>query len=728
MYEHLYLPADTHIVFNDEDPRLAKLSEITYKLPPPPEPEKIHGYGLSPEEQYWKPFQMPKKLQVLQERTDLTDHQKINLLHENPEFYSNEIEFIRQQWDRRENGFWIYIGGIWKNGKMYSKPYWFTGDLYFYLQAWRTITNKPCRFRMREYKWFMFWYLVENDANCTGFNYPKYRREWATTKVSAIRYNTASRIPNVGVGLQSKDEKHAKEVHQIQLMKVWRTLPFYFRPIWDDDKRNETSINFSSPMSVTHPDYNIKSLDSFIDFKDSGLKSYDGLARKIIHNDEVGKSELIDVFKRIQIQLPALQEDSEIIGKLINTSTVDEMTKRGGQQFKNICDASHYKERNPNGRTTLGLYNFFMPATNGFRIKVEDVRLILKQLGRSTVGAEEMPNKFGICDEEITKQWIMNMRKSFLDADDFEGYIECCRQFPITWDDCWMASTKSNNFNVKILTERIQELKDRNGVDIRIGNFIWKDGIKGNGLPNDNAKVIWEDDPNGRFHVSWLFDTPEHSNKFFVMDGQKVPGNSNLFVAGGDPFKQNRTKSNRKSEGGGAVYYLHDSSVDPPTKERNDWISDRFICDYLYRPLTFDLYAEDMLMMCIYYGCEMYPEGNVNVISPHFERRGYDGYLMFGVNEKTGHYEVNPGDTTNTAIIDEIFRETQRHIQLNGSREKHLRILKQWYEIDYELGDYDLVTACGYALIAAKKRGFNPITIKKQNINVDEYYELYDVD
>lgn len=247
MYDHLYLHADKEIVFNDEDPRLAKKSEITYKLPTPPDATEIYGYGLPPEEQYWKPFRVSRKLQALQDRTDLTDNQKVKIIHENAEFYKSEIEFIQTEWNRRINGFWIYLGGIMKGGKMYSKPFWFPGEFYFYINSWLDSDDNLCSFRMRDWKWFVFWHMVDNDADCTGFNYPKYRREFATTKVSCIRYHLASMHPNCKVGLQSKDEDHAKEVHQEQIDKVWKQLPFYYRPVWNGDARNETGIRFFSP-------------------------------------------------------------------------------------------------------------------------------------------------------------------------------------------------------------------------------------------------------------------------------------------------------------------------------------------------------------------------------------------------------------------------------------------------------------------------------------------------
>ena len=691
-----YLPHDTVIVFNDEDPRLAKDSLIIYELPSPPIAEHIHNFGLPAEECFWKPFKPSHKLQVLMDRNDLTDNQKIQFIEENQDYYKNEILWIQEETRRGDEGFWMYIGTK-DNGVLKPKPYWIPPYHYDFLQSWDVGGGLP-DFRMRDRKFYCFWHMVLYDKSCTGFNYPKHRREGATTKVQEIRYKLISSMSDAKSGLQSKTKKDAEEVHENLLMKPWRRLPFWKRPIWDGDERKKDEINFSAPSSKTHPDYGKKALDSKLDYRESGVFAYDSTRQELIHNDEIGKTSECDVVNRLQVQLPCVYRGGRIIGKIINTSTVAEITKQGGAAFRQICDNSHYLKKDANGRTLYGLYNLFIPADDGFELEMADVNRMCEQIGRPKENTG-YPDKYGFCDKEICGTFLRNRRKAFLNNGDMDGYIEECRLYPLSWDDCWMQSASNNNFNIVIINDRMNVLRsDEMREKIVRGDFVWKDNVT-------DSRVIFVPSERGRFYVSYLFPNPGvQSNRMYVDEnGQKCPDNP-AFTAGGDPFKFRRTAQNKRSDGAGAVFWDFDSTVDSRSESMDKWKSNRFVCTYSNRPDDKYAYAEDMLKMCIYYGCEMNSERNVDLINEHFEERGYVGFLLNKLSKTSNKMEKIPGEYASPGIIEEIFREYQHYIQRFGQNEMHIEILQQCLDISDDMNDFDLFAAGGYALLGAKRK------------------------
>lgn len=716
MAKYRYKVADKSIVYHADDP---KLDNITVVLPEPPSFEDTLGFGLSPDDQYWDNYQrlnpIPPKLAALKKQK-ISDYEKRKQLLDNEVYYSEEIDFIKQEWERSEQGgpgLWLFIKG---------KQYWMPPEMYFSLREWSIGDIHP-RYYKRDWKYWVFSNFSDADPCSYGFNYVKFRREGATTKVSCWRYWRAMQNRNHKAGCQSKNDDHAEEVHTAFVMAPWKKLSFWFRPIWDNDTKNTSEINFLSPVAKNDPWFGEEALDSVIDYKDAGIFAYDGTKQHSFHNDEVGKMPVVDVNERWQVQRPCFEQGARIIGKARNTSTVAEMDKKGGRRFKILCDDSHYGKRNENGRTKSGLYNLFISATDGYEMSKADVAKTMAQLGMDPTTATDYPDKFGECDELVTHKYMTNTRQAFLDDGDIVKYIEECRQFPMRWDDCWMESSRSQNFNMLKIERRLAELSDDKYyyTHVKRGNFKWENDIR-------DSKVIFEESETGKFYVSFLFDQEGLANKHYYSNNMRHPGNTNKFHAGADPFKFKKTRTNKRSDGGGAVFMMRDGSVDHALLDISQWTTNRFCCTYSNRPKDKTEYGEDMLMMCVYYGCEMYPEINVEFIWEYFEERGYFAYLTFGVNRKTLKIENTPGGYSRGAAIEEIFREYHSYIENHCEREMHREILQQCKEIDDDMGDYDLFVAGGHAMVGIKKNAFNPTADQMKKWEEDDYFGLHDID
>lgn len=688
-----YKNAQSFIMFNDGDEDLAP---IKYELPDNPRHDTIEGYGLKPEDQFFEAYRpkFSRKLRELIARKDLTPSQKRKLMEADPAFYGSEIEFIQREWSRVENGFWFFNKG---------QATYITGVHYFYLVYWNLDVGHP-DFRMRDREFFLFLEMCLGDPFSYGFNYPKLRREGATSKVSCYRYYVAMMQGNAHAGLQSKTDDDAEKVHLHHIIFAWRKMVFWFQPVFDGNLESKKTLNFFSPQAKNNPDFGSDSMDSWIDYESSAENAYDSQKLHVIHNDELGKCPDIDVGKRWQVQKPCLYQGTHKIGIAINTSTVEEMDRRGGRQFKSLCNGSHYQKRNPTTRqTATGLYNLFIPASEGLE-------------GKDPVSGKPFIDKYGFDDKELAEKYLKALIKAYIDVGDIEKAIEVRRQNPLVWKDCWLRSAVDCHFDLSIIEDVLDRYRNGNP-DVRVGNFIRQDG-EADGL------VVWEDDPQGRFTTSYLFDTPAQSNAQIIENGIRFPRNTSKFVAGGDTFKFKVTKGGRKSNGGGAVFWKLDFTVDAPNTPPDKLISERFICTYNYRPASKEIYAEDMLSMCVYYGCEMFPEINVTTIWDHFETRGYAGYLFYRRDHR-GYNSATPGGTMTEKLKEDIFQAWQSHIRRNGLRERHPEILQECKDIEGPeyMTDYDLFTAGGCALIASKKSIFNPDLKQPEEVNsLDDYF------
>jgi hypothetical protein len=287
-----------------------------------------------------------------------------------------------------------------------------------------------------------------------------------------------------------------------------------------------------------------------------------------------------------------------------------------------------------------------------------------------------------------------------------ENRASIIRKKPNTIKECFTLSGKDCFFNSDILDIRLETFVFGNKY-LTKGNFQWKEGMK-------DGFVEFLPSEKGRFNLSYLFDKPEKSNQFTMMGGVKVPSNIDKFRAGADPFRLDVTKDSRNSKFGFGVFMLRDWAIDNPSvvpyeidgeEIKINHITERFCCTYEHRPPTLSEACEDILMACVYFGCQVFPELNVDYVQRYFQQRGYAGYLLHKQNDRTGKHDENAGDTTTAALKTDIYTWYFDHIERNGMREVHDDLLRQLREIDNDMTDYDLFVGCGYAGLASKKVG-----------------------
>jgi len=219
----------------------------------------------------------------------------------------------------------------------------------------------------------------------------------------------------------------------------------------------------------------------------------------------------------------------------------------------------------------------------------------------------------GIDGEDIYQgaidYWEAEVESLKSDADALNEYY---RQFPRTESHAFRDESKQSIFNLTRIYQQI-DYNDSLIINQHVtqGSFRWKDGIK-------DTKVIFYPDKSGRFKVSW---TPKDNlqNRVIERGGGKHPGNEHIGAFGCDSYDISGVVGGGGSNG--ALHGLTKFNMD-------DAPSNEFFLEYVARPQTAELFFEDVLMACVFYGMPILVENNKPRLLYHFKNRGYRGFCL----------------------------------------------------------------------------------------------------
>lgn len=670
------------ILFNEED---KDLDTIRVDLPKTPLWNEIENFGLPAKEQFFRRESIPAKIISLQEMTTekgeaLLQEEIWDLILEQPEFYEDEIRWIKLQQKRLLIGYWVFING---------KASYIDGWHYRYLNFYNLDIGAP-EYRDRDRRFFIFARFCKVDPDSFGFLYPKHRREGATYKTSCIHYDIITTGVKVRGGIQSMTDESANDVYSKHIIDPWREMPFFLKPNHNggDDPKKVLQFRASSSRGKAGIRSKGKSLGSEITFRASGEKQYDGTKLYFYHHEECAKATNVDINKRWEVAQLCLSTGggSKIHGFSIHTSTVGEMELGGGEQFRELCENSMYSKRNKNNRTASGLYILFMPAWDGLEGFIDEYGMSIIQ--KPTKEQSEYINK-----DVGAKEYIENTIEYLKTLTKKDKLLQFQREHPTSFRGCFRSNATNPFFDIPLIEDRLDELRLMPNAVVR-GYFEWKD-------PNNpyRSGVNFIEDPEGRFSMSKILPIHETNRVTWDFSIESFVPNNLQYCAGSDPFKANQVKNKKGSDGGGAVFWGHEILKDPYQKPYEDWISNRFICTYKHRPDIKEEYGDDMIMMCIYFGCPMYTETQVPFIREYFIEKGFGGMLVHTYNN--GKHDALAGEATTEKTKQKIFNEFRTHIKRHCKRELHSDILTEIRDIrdPADMTNWDLFTAGGYAMV-----------------------------
>ena len=560
----------------------------------PKAPKECFKRSTSKVEQYWERQPIPRELSRIQSIFQWNEMAA--------EFKNRWVDYIENEFDFREQGFWFMNNGT---------PTYITGSHYMYLQ-WSSIDIGYPDFREANRIYWIFWEACKADERSFGMIYLKIRRSGFSFMSSSECVNIGTLARDARIGILSKTGADAKKMFTDKVVPINNRLPFFFKPIMDGMDKPKTELAFRVPASkITKKNmYDIDNdaidgLDTSIDWKNTEENSYDGEKLIFLAHDESAKwVKPNNIQNNWRVTKTCLRLGSKIIGKCMMGSTSNALSK-GGQNYKDLYEDSVVTSRNANGQTKSGLYGLFIPMEwnmEGF-IDIYGMPVFYKP---------ETPVK-GV-DGMMIKNGAVEYWEAEVDSlkSDSDALNEFYRQFPRTTSHAFRDESKQSLFN---LTKIYQQIDYNDSLVkehfLTRGSFHWKDGVK-------DSKVIFTPDSRGRFLVSW---TPaKHlQNNVHTRNGSKYPGNEHLGSFGCDSYDISAVVGGRGSNGslhGLTKFHMDEAPVN------------EFFLEYIARPQTAEIFFEEVLMACVFYGMPILIENNKPRLLYHFKNRGYRNYCL----------------------------------------------------------------------------------------------------
>jgi hypothetical protein len=679
------------LIVISKDGTIGEIYEINgLKVALPSTPKAVENRGNK-----WKPDDYPAELQKIKSIFDWNRRDNA--------FKLKYVDMIETEFERREKGFWFINNG---------NPTYITGTHYMYLQ-WTKIDIGLPDFRESNRIFYIFWEACKADSRAFGMCYLKNRRSGFSFMSSAETSNTGTIVRDARLGILSKTGSDAKKMFTDKVVPIVRNYPFFFKPIQDGMDNPKTELAFRVPASkITRKnmdeerDDDIEGLDTTIDWKNTADNSYDGEKLLLLVHDESGKWEKPEnILNNWRVTKTCLRLGSRIIGKCMMGSTSNALSK-GGENFKKLFYDSDPIKRSANGQTKSGLYSLFIPMEwnmEGF----------IDEYGWPVFEDPKKPI-MGIDGEEITigviTYWNNEVAAMKSDSDALNEYY---RQFPRTESHAFRDESKSSLFNLTKIYQQIDYndamIKDR---VLTTGYFHWKNGEK-------DSEVIWTPDPKGRFIVSWIPDAKMRNN-VIKKDGKFYPGNKDIGVFGCDPYDISGVVG-----GGGSAGALHGIT----NFHMESAPTNHFFLEYIARPQTAEIFFEDVLMACFFYGMPILVENNKQRLLYHFKNRGYRPFSMNRPDKHTSKLsktELELGGIPNSsedvkhAHANSINTYIEEYVGIDAEgnyREKEsmgdmyfTRTLNDWARFDINnRTKHDASISSGLALMASRRHLFIPV-------------------
>ena len=660
--------------------------------------ENVHKF----ENNKWTFLDLPKELKRIK---TIFDWEKYPV-----DFKEKWYDYIDTEFERREKGFWFYN----KDRSIYL-----TGSHYVYLQWSKIDVGKP-QFREANRLFFIFWEACKADTRCYGMCYLKNRRSGFSFMASGEVVNLATISSDSRYGILSKSGPDAKTMFTDKVVPISVNYPFFFKPIQDGMDRPKTELAYRVPASkftrrkilANEPQEQLQGLDTTIDWKNTGDNSYDGEKLKLLVHDESGKWERPNnILNNWRVTKTTLRLGSRIIGKCMMGSTSNALDK-GGDNFKKLYYDSDVTQRNANGQTRSGLYSLFIPMEWNYEGYIDSYGVPIFE----TPEDEKYGPHGTKIDQGVIEYWQNEVDGLKQDQDALNEFY---RQFPRTEQHAFRDEAKASLFNLTKIYEQVDFNEDaKNDKSITVGNFAWVNGQK-------DTQVVFYPNKDGRFHISWI--PPRYlQNKIILKRGYKYPGNEHIGAFGCDSYDISGTVDGKGSNG--SLHGLTKFSME-------DAPANHFFLEYIARPQTAEIFFEDVLMACVFYGMPLLAENNKPRLLYHFKRRGYRGFSMNRPDKlKLSLTEREIGGVPNSsedmkqahAAAIETYIENNVGLTPNGYGNMYFqRTLNDWAKFNINnRTKHDASISSGLALMACNKNRYRPSpekTLKSVNLGIKKY-------
>jgi len=580
-------------------------TEIT--IPDSPPSEEIEDWGMPRELQYWRRKPLPPIFKVVNKDID----GNIELTREQEDYAANEFNRIK-------NGFWFYNNGV---------PTYITGRNYYYLQYWTLENRKAPEYRETSRNYYLYlehWYDV---YWCLGIIRGKSRRSGASSECSSNITGHVTTTKNARGGHVSKTSSDARKMFIYRMQFGFRHLPFFLQPTLANDKDSKTELVFNVPLAKTKKTKKaqlideVEGLNSILDYQPTATNSYDSERLTWFFGDEGGKYPADVPFSQfVSIILETLVEGAEKVGFAELPSTVNELTKKGGAEFKKVWDdatwvkpESEDEEMSDESEeaTANRLVRYYCPAYDG-------LAGFIGKYGESIIDVPTEEQEKYLIDKYGQKKFdgqlklgakaYLEKRRSKLKGAALEEEI---RKYSFNEQEMFMSANTECVFNMYNISQREEYLKE---------NRIYKRSIVF--FRDMEQKVRWRDvtDNDRAFHwkITW-FPPDKESNKY-ITDGRiRKPARTQDGAITIDSYSNSQ---------GGRKYGSKASAWIGRRFDVNDPNNTGKAVGHLYgRPAVKDMLHEQVMLAAEFYGYQAWYEHTADDYEGYFRERGKSGYL-----------------------------------------------------------------------------------------------------
>jgi hypothetical protein len=709
-----------------------EIQGIKCYLPKQPQFKLVAGYHLPKEQQKWYPTPLPsfkaKEIKIFSnekydpeqrltweqcEREEIIgisghdpwimDKQKemkqVTTVDPDTNYRSEPLEkFRNQQLDRIENGYWFMLNG---------KATYLTGIAYMYFNWWQMDIGLP---NYRDYirKLAYVVDVVKEDPRKIGLILASMRGVGKSYFATCAQYTIHILKRFARSGMQSKSDDDAEILFQEKLCEPVSKLPSFLVPIhsWGIEVPKK-KLEFFPPRKI-HPNFKYdkwirtRALRSTIDFKNAKDNAYDSTTQTVLLEDEIGKikKEVGSVKERFRISRFCVYRGSIKRGILFGFTTVGEMEKGGGDEFKELfydSDQTNPQKLTADGWTLTGCVKYFISALE------------------ATVFDE-----FGISDYSAAKKLHDDqreaLRKKGLKEGDMSDFISYCQNNPYTEAEAFMFHGKGCIFNAEILQTVQFNLSNPEIEYVRKGILDWD--------KKDERVKFYDDKINGPWEFSkfpdekiWLSNDVGinigYTGKTFAPKYRKY-GRASL-----DPISHKELVV--KSKGSDAaitgrslfIYGWPEEFCNVP------------IAHYRHRPSDPEESFEQAIMLCFLYSIPILIENQKYAAITYFERRGYGQFLMRRPESTfttKGKSQGTLGIPSSPSMIDYYVTLGKTDVNRNGLNFKHLDIVQDLLEFDPQhTTEFDSGVSYMLSLVASEEQAVE----EQQSVDISKFYTQF---
>ena len=579
----------------------------------------VENWGTdNPSEQYWRRRELPDIFDDVKR-----DEDGNALLNAEQSLYAKEeVRRCREGFYFLNNGQLTYI----------------TGKNYFYLQWWKLEDDIYPDYRDADRRYFLFLNYWECILWCLGVVRGKKRREGASSQATANLIYECIFYTNSNCGLVSKTQIDSRDTFTDMAAFGYQQLPVFLKPRQLNREGSVTELVFAAKIDKKNT--SSKGLRSKINYRAPVLNAYDRGRMSRLLLDEFGKlPQDVPASKFFTIISKTLVKGAKRVGFVEMPSTVNELTKGGGAEYKIIWDnANQFKSGGK--KTHNRLVTYFTPAYDNYEGFID-------KYGMSVIEApteeqyEFLVKKWVVKDphtgdtvSEISEEDIKKgarvyvlSRRVGLTGDLLEEEI---RMNPCTVQEMFEAANTDCAFNSYNINQRKKELEDNPVYKRKV--VFYRD--------EETQVVKWRDitDSEKNFHweITWgLNEGQFKSNSTILLNGLKTPARTDDGAIAVDSYS-NSQGGRKYGSKACALIGRRSDLLDPENTGKP--------IGMLYgRPSEKDKLHSQVLLAGEFYGYAIWYEHTADDYYGFFKDRGKLGYL--------GKYP--------RSLIDPTKRETQ---------------------------------------------------------------------